>query len=196
MERVCKTCRVSQSTECFHKHGERLLLHCKSCGLAAARERYKRRGYRLRFKERNATRFAKWKEKNKEHYLEYQRNYHAERADSPTERIRQRWKTRIRTALKSGRASLATEHVLGCRYDHFRGYIEAQFSEGMSWGNFHLIHIDHKIPIGAFDLLDEQSFMQCYNYSNLQPLWARDNLSKGDTLPGTTALARHKHFAK
>jgi hypothetical protein len=55
----------------------------------------------------------------------------------------------------------------------------------MSWGNYglHGWHVDHIIPCASFDLTDPEQQRQCFHYTNLQPLWAEDNLRKSDKLP-------------
>ena len=58
------------------------------------------------------------------------------------------------------------------------GYLEAKFTEGMTWENHGLWHIDHIKPCSSFNLLIEDEHHKCFHYSNLQPLWAKDNLSK------------------
>lgn len=62
-------------------------------------------------------------------------------------------------------------------------HLQAQFKLGMSWGNYGEWHIDHLIPISASDFTsyDDASFKKCWALSNLQPLWATENLSKGGT---------------
>ena len=59
-------------------------------------------------------------------------------------------------------------------------WIESQFVDGMSWDNHGEWHIDHIRPCASFDLTDPEQQKECFNYKNLQPLWAKDNLSKGD----------------
>ena len=56
-----------------------------------------------------------------------------------------------------------------------------QFTEDMSWEAFRdgKIHIDHIVPCFAFDLTDEAEQKRCFHYTNLQPLWAKENLRKG-----------------
>ena len=44
-------------------------------------------------------------------------------------------------------------------------------------------HIDHHIPIASFNLLKEEEQKKCFHYTNLKPLWAKDNLSKGKKVP-------------
>ncbi len=58
-------------------------------------------------------------------------------------------------------------------------YLEGKFTEGMTWENHGTWHIDHRRPICSFNLLDEEEQKKCFHYTNLQPLWATDNLSKG-----------------
>jgi hypothetical protein len=60
-------------------------------------------------------------------------------------------------------------------------HLEAQFRDGMSWDNYGRYgwHIDHIIPCSSFDLTDTDQQRKCFHYTNLQPLWAHENLSKG-----------------
>ena len=52
----------------------------------------------------------------------------------------------------------------------------------MNWDNHGEWHIDHHIPIASFNLLKEEE-QKCFHYTNLKPLWAKDNLSKGKKVP-------------
>lgn len=70
--------------------------------------------------------------------------------------------------------------IIGCSQDELRVYLQSKFTEGMSWDNWgtHGWHIDHIIPIGS--ALTEKEVLRLSHYTNLQPLWAIDNLRKGD----------------
>lgn len=61
-------------------------------------------------------------------------------------------------------------------------YLSLLFSDGMSWDNYGEWHIDHIIPCAAFDLSNPTEQKQCFHYTNLQPLWAYENKSKGAKL--------------
>ena len=74
--------------------------------------------------------------------------------------------------------------MLGCTIEEFRDHLESQLTEGMSWDNRNEWHIDHIIPCAAFDLEDAEQQKVCFNYRNLQPLWAADNLKKSDSYEG------------
>jgi len=74
-------------------------------------------------------------------------------------------------------------NLLGCTAKHFKDYFEKKFTEGMSWEIFMSggqIHIDHIQPCSSFDLSEPAQQQACFHYSNLQPLWAKDNLRKSD----------------
>ena len=71
---------------------------------------------------------------------------------------------------------------LGCSVEELKQYLENQFKPGMTWENwsFKGWHIDHKIPLSKFDLTVRNQFIKAAHYTNLQPLWAKENLSKGN----------------
>lgn len=69
-----------------------------------------------------------------------------------------------------------------------RNHLEAQFAPGMTWENHGngdgRWHVDHKIPLSAFnyETPDDIDFKRCWALSNLQPMWAADNIKKGAKL--------------
>lgn len=69
---------------------------------------------------------------------------------------------------------------LGCSLSFLKKHIEDQFVEGMSWENHGKWHLDHKRPIASFlSQGTSDELKECFHYTNLQPLWASDNISKG-----------------
>lgn len=73
---------------------------------------------------------------------------------------------------------------LGCSLGEFKLYIENQFEPGMTWDNYGTKwHLDHFIPLSYFDLNDRTQFLEAFHYTNVQPLWAKDNLKKSNKLP-------------
>jgi hypothetical protein len=60
-------------------------------------------------------------------------------------------------------------------------HLEKQFTEGMTWDNYGQWHVDHIRPMSSFNFtsLDDPEFKECWDLSNLQPLWETENLSKG-----------------
>lgn len=71
-----------------------------------------------------------------------------------------------------------TESILGCSIVEFKHYIESKFVEGMSWENRSEWHIDHIIPSSSAKT--KEDLIKLNHYTNLQPLWQYDNLSKSN----------------
>ena len=91
---------------------------------------------------------------------------------------------RLRNALNGKLAGGHHVYDLGCSIDELKEHLESLFTEGMSWNNHKHDgwHIDHIKPLVSFDLTDREQLLVACNYKNLQPLWARDNMSKGDKI--------------
>jgi hypothetical protein len=82
----------------------------------------------------------------------------------------------------------AAINFLGCSLDELRDHIESQFQQGMTWDNWGRQgwHMDHIKPLLHFDLEDETQLRLACHYTNLQPLWWRDNILKGHVERGNT----------
>ncbi len=103
------------------------------------------------------------------------------RATNPVVAIKHRLRARIALALKrKEHKSASTEALLGCSFVDFKLHLESLFVGGMSWDNRSEWHIDHIRPCASFNLLDPEQQRRCFHYTNMQPLWKQDNLSKGD----------------
>ena len=92
--------------------------------------------------------------------------------------------TRINIAIKNRgyKKSNYTLKLLGCSINEVRQHLENQFQDGMTWKNYgkNGWHVDHIKPLSLFDLTQEEEQKKAFHYTNLQPLWAKDNLSKGN----------------
>jgi len=138
-----------------------------------------------------------WREQNAERYAEsvkrchvqngdkyYARNkkYKQHRLENDIEfRLKKNLRARISNVLKGDYKSGSAIRDLGCSSKELKLYLESQFESGMSWDNYGLRgwHIDHIIPLCKFDLTNSQQFKLATHYTNLRPLWATDNWSKG-----------------
>lgn len=81
--------------------------------------------------------------------------------------------------LKSFNKTKSFNKVIGCPPIFLKEHLEKQFTDGMSWENHGLYgwHVDHIIPLSSAKT-EEEIYELCH-YTNLQPLWAEDNLKKG-----------------
>lgn len=138
------------------------------------------KNYRKANKDKlNAGRFGDSK------YNAWRRKYKKERYWSDIQyKISCNFQSRIRVSLKDKTES--TRDLIGTDIKTLISHLEKQFTEGMSWDNhsLHGWHMDHIRPICSFDLTDKNQRKECFNYKNLQPLWAVDNIKKGGTYHG------------
>lgn len=115
------------------------------------------------------------RERNRERRRAYQLAYRSIPENKLAHNLRNRVSKFIRR--KTGRAS--TEELLGCSFAEFKHFMELQFRSGMTWDNYgEYWHVDHIVPVAAFDLSDPDQLRRCFHFSNLRPLRARENLSK------------------
>jgi hypothetical protein len=130
-----------------------------------------------RGRHRAAVRLAAAKYRQTEKALQARSNW---RKTSPTYKVIRNVRTRLRELIKN--RSIQTSELTGCTGKELVGYLEAQFKPGMTWDNYGIDgwHIDHIRPCASFDLTDPEQQKQCFHYTNLQPLWAADNLAKSD----------------
>jgi len=97
-------------------------------------------------------------------------------------KLGKRLRIRLYHALKKNHKTGSAVSNLGCTLEQFKMYLESQFQPGMTWQNWSKEgwHIDHIKPLDSFDLTDKEQLLKACHYTNLQPLWAFDNHSKGN----------------
>jgi len=99
-------------------------------------------------------------------------------------KIKKILRSRFLLALRELDKSNSIINLIGCSIEDLKKHIESQFKERMSWENhtMHGWHIDHIKPCASFDLTDPEQQKECFHYTNLRPLWAKENLSKGSNI--------------
>lgn len=141
------------------------------------------REYVARNREAVAARDRKYVAANIEAVRERRRVYMAERrARDPIFKLQMNLRCRLNMAFRGKAKTGSAVQLLGCSGEHARAHIERQFAPGMSWENWGAWHIDHRRPLSAFDLHDPVQLAAACHYTNLQPLWAAANISKGASI--------------
>ena len=144
-------------------------------------EEYKNSGKK---REKNQARYANKKEEIIEKCVKYNKKRYNQ---DPTFKVISLHRTRVNKMIRDLKMDKTVAYknskleLLGCTAQELKEWIEKQFTEDMSWEKLGIngIHIDHIRPIASFNLNIEEDIRKCFHYTNLQPLWAKDNLSKG-----------------
>lgn len=136
-------------------------------------------------KERRNANSRAWNQANPDKRRVADQKYRQAVARDPVKKLRSVLRSRLISALRGKSKGASAVRDLGCSIDELRVYLESQFTPGMSWANWSKDgwHIDHVRPLSSFDLTDPEQCRQACHYTNLQPLWATENLRKGDKWP-------------
>lgn len=187
----CKNCLKTQTRKdpakdqrlkqfCINGHdtlifGRSSNKRCKQCG------RDYQNTYHNLHKSKEKVSQSQWKKINREEYNAYHRERYK---NNINHKLAGRIRDRLSSALKGKTKPASAIKMLGCTIDELKIHIESKFYEGMTWNNWdkHGWHIDHIIPLDSFDLTDKEQFGKACHYTNLQPLWAIDNWSKGNRI--------------
>lgn len=174
---------------------------CDICNKEYRRLYWKARESNTKRKEQNKNRTEKFRKnnphkiseysrkyrygKNRENYLAKKRERNKEYYKNVNYKLGQLLRYKLWISLKTQKVKKENSALsfLGCSKEELIQHLESQFSKGMTWENWSLNgwHIDHIRPISSFDLSDPAQVKECFHYSNLQPLWAIDNLKKSDS---------------
>ena len=214
----CTKCGEVKQIECFNKHKgtkDGYENRCRSCVKQYYQENKERiNEYSKQYRQENKEYYKQYHQENKQrinerHKQYYQENkqrrkqYEDENKERANERKKQRrltdplykltcnLRSRTKDAFKrkSYRKTSKTAEMLGVPYEVVKDHIERQFTKGMTWENQGEWHIDHIIPLASAQT--ESELIKLCHYTNLQPLWAMDNLSKNaNVIDGTQVKLR------
>lgn len=171
---------------------------CKECKYALDKD----------YRSKNQDALKQWRKKNKQYIDEYNKVYYENNREYYKNHIRRynkenrEWfrnyenkKRRENINFKLGKnlrnrllayvrrgsvKSGSAVRDLGCSIEELKRWLSLKFQDGMNWENYGKEwHIDHVKPLVTFDLTNKEEFLRAFNYTNLQPLWKYENLSKG-----------------
>lgn len=177
MNKVCKKCNNAKELSDFYqsdKYQGGYIHTCKSCF------RKRNSTYKLQNKEKIKIGNNSWKSMNRNYVNSKQIEWRKTYSLSENQVLANLLRNRLNKAIRSNRPGSAVRD-LGRSIEEFKNYLESKFTPEMSWSNRGLKgwHIDHIIPLSAFDLTNPEELKKACHYTNLQPLWWNDNLSKG-----------------
>jgi hypothetical protein len=169
----CKKCNEEKELALFASKGAKQKPYeCKPC--LNKREREKRASNPEEYNKKKRDIYKVQKEQINATRRKYLQN---RRDNDPQYRAMMALHCRLYIAAKQKTGK--TMELTGCTRDELMGHLASKFTEGMTWQNYGEWHIDHIRPCASFDLTCAEQQRECFHWSNLQPLWAADNLKKG-----------------
>lgn len=184
---ACKTCRNEYSKKWRAKNKKSVKKNNKDW-TSKNPDYYS--NYREKNKEKDRIRVKKWREENKEKILEYRKknkdknnDYQRQRRqENPIHKLSHNLRNLIGHSFskRGWRKNTKTNKILGASYDVVFNHIESRFKDGMNWENKGEWHIDHIIPLSSAKTQEE--LIELCHYTNLQPLWAEENIVKGNKI--------------
>lgn len=181
-ELCCKICRNHGSMANYYKNREKILNGYKTPEYREKKRESRRERYRSdpEYRKKISDWFKKYHQTPR--FKEYAKERKKQYLSVPSNRIIHRMSNRIRAVLRGEIKTSKTKDFLGIEVDEFMKYLESKFLEGMTWKNRRNWHIDHIIPCSYFDMSIEENQKICFYYKNLQPMWGKDNISKGNKI--------------
>jgi hypothetical protein len=175
LPKLCNKCKEIKSLDLFCKDkykNDGYSTICRPCKKLYKKEYYKLNSEKVKGSVNN------YRSSNKDKINLYTKE---KKKKSITYKLAHILRNRIGNSLKGNVKKGSAVRDLGCTVPELKQHLESKFKDGMTWDNYGLYgwHIDHIRPLASFDLTDQKDFLKACHYSNLQPLWAKDNLSKG-----------------
>jgi hypothetical protein len=196
--KVCTKCKLEKSLSEFHRSVKLKDGFCCRCKLCIKKYQLNNRTHilakRKEYRINNQHKIIKHREIYKTRARILNKRWQKINREKRNLRQKERLKTdinfklarnlrgRVRSAIIGKIKFDDTLSLVGCSVEQLKIHLEKQFTRRMSWKNYGKWHIDHIRPCSSFDLSDPQQQRTCFNYSNLQPLWAKDNLNKSNKL--------------
>ena len=200
-ENICNSCRREYNRKYDKKYRksvkrvEYLKKYYKSDWYITYQKKYHKSGKSLESSRKRSKKYRESKE-GIEYYKEYQKKYrksvqskeyHKKYRDDRYNndfqyKLSRVLRVRLSNALRGDFKSGSAVRDLGCTILELKIYLEERFKPGMNWSNYGKWHIDHKYPLSKVDLTDREQLLKVCHYTNLQPLWAEENIKKGNKI--------------
>jgi len=176
----CNNCRSLTKQKSYQNNKQKYLDRVKNYYQENKEEKLK---YAKQYRIKNKDKYTKYFSINAEKIYKKRAKREKERRNIDIGfRIESNLRKRLYRAITTNKKYQSTLEYLGCSIEELKIHLEKQFKKGMTWNNYGKWHIDHVKPCSSFDLSLETEQKICFHYSNLQPLWAIENLKKSDKI--------------
>lgn len=180
--KICNKCQRELLVSEFHRRSNRPGGYSYQCKECRSRTRIISKEYGRKYYLQHKDRQRELERLNKDKINARKREREKERRQTDVNyKIKKNLRGRIYKAVKQNIKSESTMILIGCSVEELKIYLSSMFTEGMNWNNYGKWHIDHIKPCASFDLSDPVQQKECFHYSNLQPMWAIENIRKSSS---------------
>lgn len=191
----CYDCKLTKPVAEFSRHKNEIGGFKNQCKICCAKRRakyyhankIKEQEKSKRYKKERSAELSektkKYRKANPEKVKRWKRVAYCKTMENPASHLHQTIGTKINKMIQESRNSRTVKELLGYSFDELVQHLESRFQPGMTWENYGKEwHIDHIIPKSWFKFkgADDEEFRKCWALANLQPLWAVENLQKGN----------------
>jgi hypothetical protein len=193
-EKKCSKCEIIKPITLFYKRGKGYKSHCKECSSIYGKKHYQQN------KETHREKMAEHYLLNKDIYRQNNQKYRKDnklkimkdandyvkrkRSEDLLFKLKHNIRSRVKEYLKTKNITTKnrTFDFVCCTPQELKEHLEKKFISGMSWDNYGLYgwHIDHIIPL-SYAKNEEELYKLCH-FTNLQPMWAIENIKKGSKI--------------
>lgn len=186
--KMCKKCGTRKTLSEFYRFKGKSTTPCKQCRTRSAEDKIKHRINNKKWRARNYAanreeeikKVGKWRSEHPEKVKEYRKITNARRNGTLKGKL-VRSMSKIGKSLRGSKSRRHWVDLVDFTVDQLKKHLEKHFERGMTWDNYGSYwHIDHIIPISAFNFErpEDMDFKRCWCLKNLQPLEAKENMSK------------------
>jgi hypothetical protein len=186
--KTCIKCNVEKCLTEFPKRKESKdgrRGHCTSC------EKIRKKEYRIK----NPNVDNEYRIKNINKIRDYRKNFvKRKRSENPLYKLKHNLRVRTGEYFKISKITKRnkTFDIIGMNPTDLKVYLEKMFTVNMSWDNYGEWHIDHITPLNSAKT--EEEIIKLCHYTNLQPLWAADNIRKKDKIDNLNVIKQIQHL--
>jgi hypothetical protein len=135
------------------------------------------RAHYYKYRDRHLKEMSDYKKRNRAKLNAY---FRQKNASDMSFRIANRYRAKMNGLIYGKNKDFTALKYFGCTRAEFMRHLESQFADGMTWDNRKVDgwHVDHIVPVCSFDMTIHEQAAKCWHYTNMRPVWAKENQSK------------------